>query len=134
MSISYRRHFNKLPCSTLVVAILILIGIYIHDFIRSFNVEYVPVLQVSEDTLNYDVLGMNIQNVLFYNRVPKTGSSSMKSMLTKLQVNCFINKVAFQNHITTQWFSIFQRSNNFKYVIAQQYEPRHMNKTQQVSS
>ena len=133
MSISYRRHFNKLPCSTLVVAILILIGIYIHDFIRSFNVEYVPVLQVSEDTLTYDVLGMNIQNVLFYNRVPKTGSSSMKSMLTKLQVNCFINKVAFQIHIT-QWFSIFQRSNNFKYVIAQQYEPRHMNKTQQVSS
>ena len=133
MSISYRRHFNKLPCSTLVVAILILIGIYIHDLIRSFNVEYVPVLQLPDDTLPDKVLGMNIQNVLVYNRVPKTGSSSMKSMLTKLQVNCFINKVDFQIHIT-QWFSIFQRSNNFKYVIAQQYEPRHMNKTQQVSS
>ena len=132
MSISYRRHFNKLPCSTLVVAILILIGIYIHDLIRSFNVEYVPVLQLPDDTLPDKVLGMNIQNILFYNRVPKTGSSSMKSMLTHLQV-CVHKKNFFQIY-KTQWFSIFQRCNNFKYIIAQQYEPRHMNKTQQVSS
>ena len=132
MLISYRRHFNKLPCSTLVVAILILIGIYIHDFVRSFNVEYVPVLQFPDDTLRDNVLGMNIQNILFYNRVPKTGSSSMKSMLTQLQV-CVSRKVFFQIHIA-QWFLFFQRSNNFKYVIAQQYEPRHMNTTQQVSS
>ena len=92
MSISCRRHFIKLPCSTLAVAILILFGVYIHDFIRSFNVEYIAVLQLPEDenvyaSLNDDVLGMNIQDILFYNRVPKTGSSSMMSMLTKLQVS-----------------------------------------------
>ena len=81
-----RRYFIRLSCLTFAVAILILFGVYIHDFIRSLNVEYVPVLQLHDDTLPNDVLGMNIQDILFYNRVPKTGSSSMMSMLTNLQV------------------------------------------------
>ena len=76
----------RLSCPTLAVAILILFGVYIHDFIRSLNVEYVPVLQLHDDNLHGDVLGMDIQDILFYNRVPKTGSTSMMSMLKNLQV------------------------------------------------
>ena len=88
MAVSFRRYFIKLPCWTfaVVIAVLIFSGVYIHDFLRSLNVEYIPVVPLPDATLHEDVLGMDIQNILFYNRVPKTGSSSMMGMLRKLQV------------------------------------------------
>ena len=91
MAVSFRRQFFKLPCWTFAVAIAVLIlsGAYIHDFLRSVNVEYIPVVPLPDATLHEDVLGMDIQNILFYNRVPKTGSSSMMGMLRKLQVRIY---------------------------------------------
>ena len=91
MAVSFRRQFFKLPCWTfaVVIAVLIFSGVYIHDFLRSLNVEYIPVVPLPDATLHEDVLGMDIQNILFYNRVPKTGSSSMMGMLRKLQVRIY---------------------------------------------
>ena len=73
---------------TLAIAFIVILSIYIYNFIDSSNVAYVPVLQIAEENLRHgDYAGVNIQDVLFYNRVPKTGSSSMESMLKKLQVS-----------------------------------------------
>ena len=111
MANSYRRHFIKLPCWTFSVAIAALIfsGVYIHDFLRSLNVEYIPVVPLPDATIHDDVLGMDIQDVLFYNRVPKTGSSSMMSMLRKLQVRIYflIVENCGQIDVHNWWFFQF---------------------------
>ena len=87
MHISCKRAIYRLPILTSVVALIVILSIYIRDLIESSNVEYVPVPQIAEkDLRKVDFAGMDPQDILFYNRVPKTGSSSMKSMLTKLQV------------------------------------------------
>ena len=99
MHISCKRAIYRLPILTFAFAVIVILSIYIRDLIESSNVEYVPVPQIAEkDLRKVDFAGMDPQDILFYNRVPKTGSSSMKSMLTKLQVGvCVCVSVNFKS-------------------------------------
>ena len=99
MSTFRRCRAIKLPCWTLAAAVFLYLCIFIRDCIKSYHVEYVPVLQIPDDPTRYDFMGMNLQDILFYNRVPKTGSSSMSAMLEKLQVikSCFCQNVFPEN-------------------------------------
>ena len=109
MHILCRRAIYRVPILTLAITVTVILIVYIHDFIKSSNVEYVPVLQIAEDELRkFDFAGVDVQDILFYNRVPKTGSSSMESMLTKLQVcTGWSNRTLLQ---TLKYFMLFDRS------------------------